>query len=191
MTTLILKEEDKQTIAAAVRILKKGGLIIYPTETQYGIGADATSKKGVKKVFFVKQRPSEKKVIWAFSDIKMVKNYFPLSKEQERLVRKLMPGPFTLVTNDRRFRIPDHRIARKIIKKFGRPITTTSANISGRETPNKIKDVIKLFNRKVDMIIDSGDLKKSRPSTVFGWEEKKILRKGPVSRKEILQALES
>jgi L-threonylcarbamoyladenylate synthase len=185
--TLVLDEEA--AIEKAVSVLKKGRLIIYPTETQYGIGADAGDRKAVKKIFSIKQRPVEKNIIWAFSDVAMVKKYFSLDKDQEKLVRQLMPGPFTLVMNGQAFRIPANRTARKIIKKLGRPITTTSANISGKETPVKIRDVIKIFNRKVDMIIDGGDLKKSLPSTIFRWEDKKILRKGPVMKKEIMKIL--
>lgn len=189
MRTLIFKEKAKKVIPTAVSILKKGGIIIYPTETQYGIGADATSRKAVKKVFLVKQRPSEKKVIWAFSDIKMIKKYVHLEKKQERLIKRLMPGPFTLVIKWQGFRIPDNKTAIKIIRKFGRPITTTSANISGEKTPTKIKDVIKLFDGKVDMIIDAGDLKRNKPSTVFGWDKMKIFRRGPVTKKQIMNAL--
>ncbi len=188
--TIILKSNDKRTTETALSILKKGGIIIYPTETQYGMGADVINVKAIKKIFSAKARPPEKKVIWAFSDVKMIKKHFSLNRQQEKIVNKLMPGPFTLVINGQGFRIPANKAAIKIIRKFGRPITTTSANISGKETPNKIKDIIELFEGKVDMIIHAGDLKKSKPSTVFNWNTKEILRKGPISKKEIYSLLE-
>ncbi len=190
MRTRIMEECDKKTVDTAVSILEKGGLVIYPTETQYGIGADVTNKKALKKVFEVKQRHDEKKFIWAFSDIQMIKKYFSLNGKQEKLVRKLMPGPFSLVMDGEGFRIPDNEVAMKIIKQFGKPITTTSANISGKKNSSRINDVIKLFDGKADIIIDAGDLKKSKASTVFRWDDKKILRRGPVSRKEIIEALQ-
>ncbi len=189
MKTLILQERDKRAVKKAVDILRRKGVIIYPTETQYGIGTDATNRTAVKKVFAVKKRPVDKKMILAFSDLAMTKKYFTLGKEEEKLVKRLMPGPFTLVINSEAFRIPDNAVARKIIRKFGKPITTTSANISGEAPPTKISEIIGVFNGKVDLIIDGGDLKAFRHSTIFRWEDRKILRCGPVSRKEIMKTL--
>ncbi|MBI4170524.1 MAG: threonylcarbamoyl-AMP synthase [Candidatus Aenigmarchaeota archaeon] len=189
MKTVIIKANDSMN--KAVEILKRGGLIIYPTETQYGIGADVSNDEAIRKVLEVKKRQEDKKIIWAFSDMRMIKKYFSLNKEQEKLVSKLMPGPFTLVVNGQGFRIPDNKTAAKIIKQFGKPITTTSANISGKDPPNKIADVVKLFDGKVDIIIDTGNIRKNRPSTVFRWEDKRIVRKGPMNRKEIMEALKS
>lgn len=189
METLVMKEADSRAAAEAVKILRRKGVIVYPTETQYGIGADATSREAVRKVFEAKRRQADKKVIWAFSDLAMIKKYFTLDKGQKKLVKKLMPGPFTLVAEGQGFRIPDNAIARKIIRKFGRPVTTTSANISGKESPGKIKDVMELFDGKVDLIVDAGNIPRRKPSTVFRWEDRKILRRGPVGRKEIMRSM--
>lgn len=187
--TEIIRASHRIAAKNAASVLRKGGIIIYPTETQYGMGADVANRKAVKKIFVIKQRPEEKKIIWAFSDVAMIKKYFKLDRQQEKLCRALMPGPFTLVISGQAFRIPDNDTARKIIRKFGMPVTTTSANISGRKAPAKIKEIIKLFDGKVDVIIDGGDLPARKPSTVFDWETKIILRKGPVSRKGIEKAL--
>jgi len=193
MKTEIIKESDPRAIRRAVSVLKRGGIVVYPTDTQYGIGADVMNKKAVRKVFDAKHRPIAKDVIWACSSISMAKNYFPLSIEQERLANALMPGPLTLVLGNEtfRFRIPSNEFSMKMIRKFGKPVTTTSANISGKKPSSKIKDIISIFGDKVDLIIDAGDLKPSRPSTVLKWEGMKILRRGPVAKKSIMDTIKS
>ena len=195
MKTEILKINNS-TIVKAVHVLSKGGIIIYPTETVYGIGADATNDKAVKKVIDVKKRLPSKHIIVAVSDLKMAKKYAVVTKKAEILAKKFMPGPLTLVVESKsrparkiRFRIPDNKFVLSIIRKFGKLITTTSANISGRENLYKIKDIIKSFDGKVDMIIDAGNIPKRKPSTVFDVLEGKVVREGSISEKKILDAL--
>ncbi|MBI2232535.1 MAG: threonylcarbamoyl-AMP synthase [Candidatus Aenigmarchaeota archaeon] len=195
METLILKPNNRAA-EKAVQILRKGGVIIYPTETCYGIGADATSKKAVVKVIRIKQRPAGKRISVAVSSITMAKKHFTLNKQAERLARAFMPGPITLVVRSKKqrkqavgFRIPDNKFILKLIRKLNRPITSTSANISDEPNLYRIKDVIKVFDGKVSLIIDGGNLPEVMPSTVFDTQTKKVLRKGPVSEKDILDAL--
>ncbi len=197
MKTIILKPNNK-AVSISIEILRKSGIIIYPTETCYGIGADATSNKTIQKVIRIKQRPIDKRISVAVSSVKMAKKYFLLTKETEKLARKFMPGPLTLVvwgTNQGKhhqtvgFRIPDNKFILKLIRKFNKPITSTSANISNKPSLYKINDVIKTFNGKVDFIIDAGNLPRRKPSTVFDTISCKVLRKGSVSEKEIKKVL--
>jgi len=88
MKTRLLKQNDRSLAKTSVKILRSGGMIIYPTETLYGIGANASNEKAVKKVFAAKKRPQEKKVTWAFSDIAMIKKSIKTNKIQEQLIRK-------------------------------------------------------------------------------------------------------
>jgi L-threonylcarbamoyladenylate synthase len=191
LKTKIIKENDKDIVKKCVSVLKKGGLFIYPTETCYGIGADATKDDVVKKVFDVKQRPFEKNIIIAFSDLEMVKNFLTICPDSEKLVNKLMPGPLTVVDKGVGFRIPKNDVVIKIIKKFGKPITTTSANFSGTGNHYEVSDIIRDFQGKVNLIIDSGNLPKTPSSTMFDVVEKTIIREGPVSKEEIMKALKS
>lgn len=185
-----------QALQQSLQVLKEGGVVIYPTETLYGIGADATNDRAVEKVIRIKKRSKAKKISIAFSDLKMAKRYLVITKNAEKLAKAFMPGPLTLIVENRGklrrkigFRIPDNAFVRRLIRKLDKPITTTSANISGGRELYRIKDVIKAFGGKVDLIIDAGNLKKRKPSTVFDVAENKILRKGPVSEKEIRAVL--
>jgi L-threonylcarbamoyladenylate synthase len=184
----IIEKEKRIDIKKDVSILKKGGIIIYPTETQYGIGADVFNKTAVRKIYLAKKRPIEKKITWAFSDIAMIKKFIKINPQQEKIIRKFMPGPLTLIIGGQGIRIPGSAAAIKIIKAFGGPITTTSANISGEKPPKKFKHLKETFDGKVDVIIDAGDIC-GLPSTVFQWDDKKIIRRGPVRKKDILQCM--
>ena len=190
----IIKSTDKKAVQEAVRIFMSGGVVVYPTETSYGLGGDATSNKAVKKVIALKKRAKTKKISIAFSDLKMAQKYLIITKDAERLAKAFLPGPLTLVVENRvkkkvGFRIPNNKLVRSMIKKLGKPITATSANISGEGDLYKIKDVMKIFDNKANLIIDGGNLKKRSTSTVFDVMERKILRKGPVSEKKILSVL--
>lgn len=180
----------------AAETLSKGGIIIYPTETSYGIGVDATNDKAVKKIIELKKRNKSKGILIAFSDLRMARKYLVITKDAEKLAKAFMPGPLSLIVRSKSdmkknvgFRIPNNETVLKIIRKFGKPITTTSANLSGKGNIYKIKDAAALFGGKADLIIDGGNLKKTKPSTVYDVAERKILRKGPVSEKKISKAL--
>lgn len=192
MKTEIVKINNKHAIGKALQVFTNGGLVIYPTETIYGIGVDATNDKAVLKLIKIKKRAGEKKFLIAFSDIKTTKKYLVITKKAGMLAKAFMPGPLSLIVETKGkpvrkvgFRIPDNKFVLGVIRKLGKPITSTSANISGRENLYKIKDIIKAFDGKVDLIIDAGNIPKRRPSTVYDVTEGKILRKGPISEKQI------
>ena len=197
METEIIKSKDKNAVTHAVKTLKKGGIVIYPTETSYGLGADATNLIAVKKINRIKGR-REKFISIIISDKKMAEKYLVLNGDIRKLMRKFMPGPLTLVAKKKKlktktllggFRISSNRFASNLVKSFGKPITATSANISGKPGIYRLKDIVKIFSGKVDLIIDSGNLPKRRPSTVFDVSKRKIIRKGKIPKKEVLKIL--
>jgi len=183
---------EEKVIKAAANTLESGGTIIYPTDTIYGLGANALDEKAVKKVFEIKKRPLDKPISVCVSKIEDIEEIAYLDENVEKEVIKLFPGPFTVILKKKEIispiltaggqkigiRIPDNEISRKISMKF--PITTTSANISGEEVPNSPDKIIEQLKGKVDLIIDAGVYKDRIHSTVIDMTvfPPKILRSG-------------
>ncbi len=171
-------------IDAAVKTLMEGGLIIYPTETAYGVGVDATNGKAVERLLKYKNRPEGKAISVAVADKKMAERYVEISPLAKNIYREFLPGPVTVVSMSKGnvvsslesekktlgIRIPDHKIPIEIIKKLKKPITATSANVSGGKTPYSVEDVLDNIpeskKKLIDLIIDFGQLPKRPPSTV-------------------------
>lgn len=196
------RRQSQRIIKKAVGIIKKGGLVIYPTETCYGLGADATNSKAIRRVREVKKRSYSKPIHIITSDLKMMERYGEVTDEIRFLAERFMPGPLSIITKKKRtvpkilnpkeiaFRIPSHPIALELVRIAKVPITTTSANISGQPPLYDIKDVIKFFDGKVEMILDCGKLKGVKPSTFVDMKGKpKILREGPIRKKTVLKEL--
>jgi len=197
------KPPNKKIIKEAIKIIKNGGLVIYPTETCYGLAGKATDIKIIKKIYKIKKRPRKKPIPIIVSDLKTMKKYGRVTKKIKLLVKKFMPGPLTIIIqkkktipdilnpNEIAFRISSHPIATLLAKGVGLPITATSANISGEPPLYKIKKVLKTFNKKVDMILDCGDLPKIKPSTYIDMktDTPKIIREGPISIDAVLKEL--
>jgi len=196
MKTIVIKGDKptKKLIEKAIDILKNGGLIVYPTETCYGIGCDALNENAVEKVYRVKKREKKKPISIIVSSLKMMRKYGKITKEVEYLVKKFMPGPLTIVVEKKRkipdilnpkeiaFRISSHPIAQQLVKELDKPITATSANISGSKPIYSSEEIVKIFNGKVDMIIDSGNLPLIQPSTIIRVKKSKIelIREGAI-----------
>ncbi len=180
----------------AAQELEKGNIIVYPTETSYALGVDATNSEAVEKIFNIKKRDKGKALSIIVSSIEMIEKYAVINDNARKLVAKLMPGPLTLVVPVKKrtlpenlckdsvaFRISSNKIANEICSKLGKPITATSANLSGNEPIYNIEEVRKQFPNL--LVIDTGNLPKNKVSTVYNTISKKVLRKGPVSAKEI------
>lgn len=135
---------DKNAVKSAVEVLASGGLVIYPTETIYGIGADALNPGAIVKLAKYKQRPLGKPYSIAVSDIKMAEKYVTLNESARNIYKEFLPGPVTVVSTGKHvvaqgvesetgtlgIRIPDYKLVIDIVKSFGKPITSTSANAS-------------------------------------------------------------
>ncbi len=201
MQILKTKENsEKKIINQAVKVLKEGNLIVYPTETCYGLGADAVNPKAVDKIFNFKGFRENKPVSIAVSDIKMAQNYVVINQTAENIYKNLLPGPVTVVskskgktaktleakTNTLGVRVPDYPLILKLLKKFGQPITATSANVSNGKTPYTITDTLSQISEKkkelIGLIIDAGKLSRRPPSSVVDTtlNEVKVLRKGEI-----------
>lgn len=179
----IVKNNPK-AIEKAVSVLQNGGVVIYPTETLYGIGVDATNPEAVKKLIAYKNRPFGKPFSIAVTDKEMAQGFVDINKTAEKLYDKFLPGPLTIISQGKHktapgvesedgtlgIRIPDYKLVMDIVSAFGKPITSTSANASYKKRPYAISDILDNISDKqkelIDLIIDAGELPKNDPSTV-------------------------
>jgi len=167
--------EEKDQIRNAIAIIKSGGTIVYPTETVYGLGADAFSEEAVRKVYKIKRRDLSQPISIAVSSFEMLHKVAHIDSESLEIITELLPGPVTVLLRKKDIvpavltaasevvgvRFPDNEIATRIIKETG-PITSTSANESGRNSPTCVEEV----EIKADIIINGGKCKYGMPSTV-------------------------
>jgi len=200
------KKPDKKKIALAAEILKQGGLVAFPTETVYGLGANALDEKAVKNIFVVKGRPSDNPLIVHVADKKEV---YKLAREVPRKAVKLMdkfwPGPLTIVLKKSdiipdavscdldtvAIRLPSNKIARELIKKSGVPIAAPSANLSGKPSPTCASHVIKDLKGKIPAIISGGRADIGLESTVIDMSGKIpiLLRPGRITAEQLIDTL--
>ena len=180
-----------------VKYLKEGKIGITPSDTVYGIVGDATNDEIVKRIFKVKKRSYSEPLLILVSDTYMLRKYVNITNEiEDRLVNRYWPGRMTLILkkkntvsdvvtagrDDVGVRIPDDDDLRDIIRMFGKPIISTSANISGEDIVSEVKDIPKELKDKVDFVEDGGKLD-NPPSTIVSAIDKnfKILRKGDIA----------
>jgi len=202
------KKPEREFIERAAKIIKRGGLVAFPTETVYGLGANALNKKAVKKIFQVKKRPLDNPVIVHIAEIKdlfkLAKN---IPKEAEILIKKFWPGPLTLVlfkkeivpnevtagSNTLAIRMPKNKIALELIKTSGTPIAAPSANLAGRPSPIEARTVFEDLGQRVDLILDGGKTKIGLESTVIDLTTKpfQILRPGGISFEKLKKILKN
>ena len=209
MKTLKINPENiKSALKQAVFVIKKGGVIVFPTDTVYGLIADAQNNFAVRKVFKIKNRRFSKPLPVFIKNIKMAKRLAYINQAQEKILKKFWPGKLTVILKARPvefpkgilsknkkigLRIPDYRFLNLLLEKVNCPLVATSANISGKKPSTKIKKVLSQFkNQKClpDLVLDAKNLKDSLPSTVIDLTSGKILRKGKLSKIEILKMLE-
>ena len=189
------------SIKETVNVLKNGGICIYPTETCYGLGCDATNEKAIKKLRKIKKMNDEKKISIIVSSLEMIKKYGRVTKRVEKIVNLFMPAPLTLVIRKKKsipdilnkdeiaFRIPNNLVALRLVKEFEKPITATSANITTKPSIYTFDKIRKVFEGKVDIILDGGDLPLEPPSTIVDMTKRKaeIIREGSMKATLILK----
>jgi len=168
---------ELDVIVEAADIIKGGGLVIYPTETCYGLGANALDESAVKKVFVVKKRALGKPISIIVSDLEMWEKCAYINESAKRLIEKFLPGPLTIALKKKDVipdivsvksiaaRIPSHPVALLLVKEAGVPITATSANISGRSPLYSAQKAFATFKKDVNLILDAGRLPRRRPSS--------------------------
>jgi len=183
--------EKKINWSELIKILKNDGIVVYPTDTAYGLAANYSSPRALKKIFHLKKRPRSKKIALIAASLLQVKKFFSLSEKELSLAKKYWPGPLTMILKLKGknlsvgVRVPDNKIARQIAQKFTRPITATSANISGKGNCYSVGCVLRQFKNgqiQPDLIIDAGRLKRRKVSTLIkvSGNKIKVIRKGPI-----------
>ncbi|MDI6765682.1 MAG: L-threonylcarbamoyladenylate synthase [Bacteroidota bacterium] len=192
-----------QIINKAAGVIKKGGIILYPTDTIYGLGCDAFNRKSIKWIFDIKHRNPKNPALVLVRDIPMLQELVEdVSSKSKELMRRFWPGPLTMLFNARKgippllisddgkigIRMPKNNFCLKLIAVSRVPIVSTSANISGDKTITEIEALKELFAHKVDLFIDAGDTASTIPSTVIdaSVDEPVLIREGVIPFLEIL-----
>lgn len=186
-----IEEFDDEVIFEAIKVLADGGVVLYPTDTVYGLGANIFDRQAVKRVFDIKQRSYLKPLSILVRDIESIDIVAKLSLGQKNNIEKYLPGPYTFILNKRNIvpraitgglgdvgvRVPDCELACRLASIF--PITTTSANISNDEVLSNPTEILEQLDCEVDMVIDVGDLKTSHASSIVDLTafKPKIIRK--------------
>jgi tRNA threonylcarbamoyl adenosine modification protein (Sua5/YciO/YrdC/YwlC family) len=180
-------------VAQVVDVLEKGGVIAYPTDTTYGIGCNIFSKKGIEKIYQIKQREVKKPFSFICPDQSEVARYAKVSNYAFKLMKRLLPGPYTFVLEANSIvpdllqtrqktvgiRIPDNRICLALVSLLGHPIVTTSANISGEEPFGDPRELYSKMGKQLDLVVDGGILPADVSSVVSLLNDvPELLRKG-------------
>lgn len=185
-------------------VFERTDAFIYPTDTNYGLGVNALSDLAVEKIFKIKKRPKRKAVPVIVDSIEMAKAIAYIGKEQEKILKEMWPGAVTAIFKKRPcipskltggagtigVRIPNSKIAKGLVSIVGKPITSTSANISGEKpsnSPGEIQEKLKNAFPTPLLFFDAGKLPESNSSTVIDLtsNKPKILRIGPITKKDL------
>ena len=204
MQTEILPAAAEDTIPRALAILQAGGLVAFPTDTVYGVGALAFDGKAIESIYAAKDRPIEKAIPILISDFSELDTVgIDIPKSANKLASRFWPGPLTILVPKRGglpesvsatstvgVRVPDHQVARALLRAAG-PMAVTSANISGGQSPVSAEEVFEQLAGRIPLIIDAGKTPGGVPSTLVDCTgtELKVLREGPISLGDLLSAL--
>ncbi len=203
--TRVMKAEATAT-AAAVRCLAAGGLVAFPTETVYGLAADAGNGEAIARLYLAKGRPRFNPLIAHVADVERGRAIGRFNDAAERLAASFWPGPLTLVLPKRAqcavadlalagldtvaLRVPAHPVARELLASFGKPIVAPSANRSGHVSPTSASHVLADLRGRIDMLIDGGDCPVGIESTIVALlDDPTLLRPGGVAREQIERIL--
>lgn len=208
METIRLTEANiQETASRAAAVLRAGGVILYPTDTLYGLGADAFSDEAVAKVYAIKGRDEKKPIHCVVADLGMAERFAEVDDAARKLAEKFLPGPLTLVVKKRAsvhsgiargmetigIRIPKNDLCLALANEFG-PYTTTSANVAGATNERSVAGILRQLGTNaamIDLVIDAGELPERKPSTVVDVSGNApiLLREGAISTAEVTAAL--
>lgn len=198
---------SSRAVARAASILRKGGLVAFPTDTLYALGADASNPLAIERLFAAKGRSRKAPIPLLVADLMMaIQLVGELPDAAVRLANRYWPGPLTLVlwaprgistlltagTGRIGLRVPDAAVALALIRRFGSPVTGTSANRSGGKDPLDADEVLRQLGDRVDLVLDEGPVAGGSSSTVVDVtiSPPVIVRQGPILQEEILSLLE-
>lgn len=204
MRTQVLRAAGSGTIAAALTVLRRGGLVAFPTDTVYGLGALADAEEAVRSIYKVKGRGAENALpILLHSAKELGQLAADVPPQALWLAERFWPGPLTLILRKSPWvsgavsslptvgiRVPAHPFALALLREAG-PMAVTSANLSGGRSPSTSDEVMSALGGRVDLLIDGGVAPGGRASTIvdLSGEAPQVLREGPISVEEILAAL--
>lgn len=197
-----LKEKDFTKLEEPAQIIKNGGIVVFPTETVYGIGANALNAEAVKKIYEIKKRPLSKPITLLVNSIDMIERVAKdITPFEYAIIKKFFPGPLTIILQKKDvvpdivtsggstvgIRMPANEIALELINRAGVPLATPSANISDKPSKTNIKDVMSDFPEGVDCFIDGGKSKIGVASTIVQVIDgvPHILRQGTITEEQI------
>ena len=198
------KKIERKKLEETSSVLCNGGIVVFPTDTVYGISAGAFHLEAQKGIYELKGRSYKKPLILMSYDVKSLESLVTISDDARKLMKKFWPGPLTLILpttrlgkivmggrNNTAVRIPEDDTVLSLLKIFGSPIATTSANPSSKPSIKKGKDVVKVFKGKVDIILDAGECSIGKESTIIDMVKFPyiIVREGCLSSKKLLNYL--
>ena len=186
-----IDEIDENVISEAIGVLAEGGVVLYPTDTVYGLGANIFDNRAVRRVFQIKQRNLLKPLSILVSDVRAIDLVAKVSIAQKQIISSHLPGPYTFILDKRKVvpravtsgskyvgvRVPDNQIACRLASLF--PITTTSANLSDEDVLSCPNEILDQLNCDVDLVIDVGELKSNHASKIVDLTARnpRIIRK--------------
>ncbi len=204
MKTEILKPTD-ENFNRAGQLIKRGEIVAFPTETVYGLGANAFDVEACKKIYAAKERPADKPLTLHVATFEMIEQIAEINLAAEKLIEKFLPGPLTIILPKKNIvpdfvtcnsksvgvRFPNNAVAQKFIKIAGVPIAAPSANISGKNPPTTAQEVFDNLSGRVEIILDGGKCDVGISSTIVDISngELKILRQGIISAESIEAAV--
>lgn len=207
METLLIRNANTDNIKIAAEIIAKGGLVAFPTETVYGLGASALNSESVLNVYKAKGRPADNPLIVHLAKAEDAEKYAHTNELYYKLAKRFMPGPLTVILPKRdiipyevscgletvALRVPSNEIAHRLIEYSGRPIAAPSANLSGRPSPTAFEHVYEDMNGKIEAIIDGGPCDIGLESTVVTIKDDtvEILRPGKVTYDELKEVAQN
>jgi L-threonylcarbamoyladenylate synthase len=196
--------------AQAAATIRTGGVILYPTDTLYGLGVDALSDEAVAKIYAIKEREEGKPIHCVVSDLEMAARYCEPNDTARLLANQFLPGPLTLILKKKGeiktgiargidtigIRIPDNQFCLALSHQFDGAITTTSANKSGAEALRRVPDILVQLGasvRNIDLVVDAGELPERLSSTIMDVSSNvpRILREGAIPAEEIKRCIEN
>ncbi|HIC91602.1 MAG TPA: threonylcarbamoyl-AMP synthase [Syntrophaceae bacterium] len=199
---------DQPLIFKAAQIITAGGIVAYPTETFYGLGVDAFNVHAIERIYYIKKRDPSKPILVIIENQRYLKELVSdVPPSARKLIKRFWPGPLTIIfkaspkvpailtgnTGTIGMRISNHPVALELVRAVGRPITATSANISGQLGLVNALDVFKTFKHQLDLILDGGVTQGKKGTTIvnIALDPPRIVREGVISSKEIQQYLVS
>ena len=173
--------------------MKKGGIVVYPTDTHYGIGCDILNKRAIERIYQLKQRHRSKPFSFICSGLKNISDYAKVSNYAYKTMRRLLPGPYTFILEGSKLvpkimltkrktagiRVPDHKICLELVEGLGNPIITTSATLPDGTILNDASLIHDVFKNRIDLVMDGGRVA-GRPSSVISLinDTPVVIRKG-------------